>query len=146
MVKKPKLGSGANQANTQNIFYIVVIGILLILVAYLFGKSQTSVVTGNGASPTVLLTPTPTETPSPTPVKKTFNIQACTSNAQNIGQNCLNDCTNQSDIKSRSCPTNDLGQHQSCLNNLLILNSMCLSDCNSTAKVAVNNCRLGISP
>lgn len=144
--KELKQEHPAKSNNTQNIFFIAIIGILLVLVAYFFGKSQTPTTLDSNTSPTIFSTPSPTDTPTPEPIKNTFNTQACINNADYVDQSCINSCTNQANIQLQNCPKDNVDNLRNCGNSIELWHQSCLDDCLSTAKIAINNCRLGISP
>lgn len=143
----------SNFNNLKDKFLVGALIIAIVLIIYLLGKTQSAFLIESRQQPLPTIEipiyePSPTNAPTPTNIQQQkFDYNGCIAKAGAIGENCLSQCKNEALNKGDQCNGfTDPYQHQNCLNQASSFHDSCLQDCLSTAKIDLNNCRLGISP
>jgi hypothetical protein len=122
---------------------IVIIVVLLLIIAFMLGRTNKPDYSSEKlATPTSVINIRPTSTSTPKPQ---FDVQGCINRALASGTSCLNNCHNEAINRGNQCPKNNLTIQQNCLNQAQLLSTGCSTDCSSTAKINMNNCRIGIN-
>lgn len=138
--------------SSQTKYLLIIIGVLLLGVAYFLGKNQTINLSSNSTiAPTTIPTPTltyqpvPTDTPTPTVYVPPFDYNGCSTRALQLTTNCANVCLNEANVAADRCLSNP-STALSCTQNISNQNTVCNNNCKSNHINYINNCNVGIWP